>query len=87
MVAWIFLKFIALHYADARHHEEDHSTHSQLPFGQHHHLNVVLQVWNAPPPLAFPFPLQRSSIRYFTPFVQTVPVTHHTEVWHPPKSG
>lgn len=82
-----FFKFIALHYANARHHEEDHSTHSQLPFGQHHHLNVVMQVWNAPSPLPFPFPLQLCSIRYFTPSVQLVPVVFITAVWQPPKAA
>lgn len=80
-----FADFLALHYADARHHEEDHSTHSQLPFGQHHHLNVIISVWHAPTLPGFPVPPQPLTIKQRTSTFHRELPAHTSPVWQPPR--
>lgn len=82
-----FTAFLALHYADVKHHEEDHSTHSQLPFGQHHHLNIVIPVWYAPALPDFPSPPQPCAAEHGSlPLPDELPA-YASPVWQPPRLG
>ncbi len=80
-----FLDFLVLHYTDARHHQEDHSTHSQLPFGQHHHVNIILPVLNAPEAPPLPEPPRPSYIQYTVPETRSVFSAFLPSIWQPPR--
>lgn len=82
-----FTAFLALHYADSKHHEEDHSTHSQLPFGQHHHLNIIIPSWYAPALPEFPAPPQPVVVEHFSTELPEELAAHVNAVWQPPRQG
>jgi ABC-type Zn2+ transport system substrate-binding protein/surface adhesin len=80
-----FLQFLAMHYTDARHHEEDHTTHSHLPFGQHHHLNVTIPVWNAPAIALLLSPPEGSDLRHQIPGEVFLIFSFAAHIWQPPR--
>ena len=82
-----FSAFLALHYADSEHHKEDHSTHSELPFGQHHHLNITIPVWHAPALPDFPEPPQPLKIVHGAVQISGELKAHASSVWQPPRLG
>lgn len=82
-----FAAFLTLHYADPKHHEEDHSTHSQLPFGQHHHLNIVIPAWHAPSLPEFPARPKPVILQHFTTQLPEELSAHVASVWQPPRIG
>lgn len=79
-----FLQFLALHYADEKHHRHDHSKHSKLPFGNMHHHPVTLQLWYAELPGIV---LQPGSSKIFIVLLaeDNNPIIYKSAIWQPPR--
>jgi|DewCreStandDraft_4_1066084.scaffolds.fasta_scaffold98515_2 hypothetical protein len=80
-----FMAFLALHYADSKHHEEDHTTHSKLPFGQHHHLNIIITAWFAPTLPEFLLPPQPQKVEHNSMHFPQELSAHAISIWQPPR--
>ena len=81
-----FLAFLALHYSNTEHHEQDQQAHHQLPFSHHHHTNCtelqatfVAAAVNTPVAL---IPLHDvGRVVYAGP----CPSSFNAPIWQPPK--
>jgi hypothetical protein len=81
-----FAEFLKMHYTDPVHHAEDHTTHSELPFGQHHHKWIVLPLWHFSDLHPLPAPPDPISIELSLFHIFSFYPDFYSSVWQPPRA-
>jgi hypothetical protein len=83
-----FLEFLAMHYENQKHHDQDHQNHHKLPFSNHNHqahveLNFIALTMEPLATFSSLIPLRDiPTVRY----VESVPSGMSITIWQPPKS-
>jgi hypothetical protein len=83
-----FLRFLAMHYEDTQHHNQDHQTHHKLPFSNHNHhahveLNSIALTIVSLTTSSSLIPLRDIPV---VAYRESVPAGRSITIWQPPKA-